>query len=44
MGLLGDMEIPKRELVVFFIVDTAGYMGNGFLKAINSTMHEVVPI
>lgn len=40
MGILDSSPVPRRTMVLFFIVDTAGYMGNGFLMAINSAMHE----
>ncbi|MCL1994244.1 MAG: VWA domain-containing protein [Spirochaetes bacterium] len=43
MSLLDNVEIPRRTMVLFFVVDTSGSMGGEKIGAVNAAIQEVVP-
>ena len=43
MSLTSKVEIPKRTLVLFFIVDTSGGMAGNKIAAINTAIRELIP-
>lgn len=43
MGILtADTEIPRKTLVVFFLIDTSGCMDGEKMDILNDTMHEIL--
>lgn len=38
-----QIEVPRRTMVVFFIVDTSGSMQGAKIGAVNSAIEEVLP-
>jgi len=43
MALTDKVEIPRRTMVLFFIVDTSGSMEGSKIGAVNTAIREVVP-
>ena len=43
MALTDKVEIPRRTMVLFFIVDTSGSMDGDKIGAVNTAIREVVP-
>ena len=43
MSLMDKVEIPKRTMVLFFIVDTSGSMDGSKIGAVNTAIREVIP-
>lgn len=44
MGLYDDaVEVPRRTMVLFFLVDTSGSMTGSKIGAVNSAIEEVIP-
>lgn len=44
MGLYDEVvEVPRRTMVLFFVVDTSGSMSGAKIGAVNSAIEEVVP-
>jgi len=43
MALTDKFEIPRRTMVLFFIVDTSGSMDGEKINAVNTAIREVVP-
>jgi uncharacterized protein YegL len=43
MGLIEREEIPRRTMVLFFIVDTSGSMDGPKIGAVNTAIREVIP-
>jgi len=43
MALTDKVEIPRRTMVLFFIVDTSGSMDGDKIGAVNTAVREVVP-
>lgn len=44
MGLYDEViEVPRRTMVLFFVVDTSGSMGGAKIGAVNSAIEEIVP-
>ena len=43
MGLTDKIEIPRRVMVLFFVVDTSGSMEGSKLGAVNTAIEEVIP-
>ena len=44
MGLYDEVvEVPRRTMVLFFVVDTSGSMGGAKIGTVNSAIEEVVP-
>jgi len=43
MGLLDSEPIPRRTMVLFFIVDTSGSMSGSKIGSVNTTIHEILP-
>jgi uncharacterized protein YegL len=43
MGLLDAVSIPRRTMVLFFLVDTSGSMYGDKIGAVNEAIREVIP-
>ena len=43
MGLLDAVSIPRRTMVLFFLVDTSGSMSGDKIGAVNTAIREVLP-
>ena len=43
MSLTDNVAIPRRTMVLFFIIDTSWSMRGAKIKAVNSTIKEVIP-
>ena len=43
MALTDTIEIPRRTMVLFFIVDTSGSMEGKKIGAVNTAIREVIP-
>jgi uncharacterized protein YegL len=43
MGLLDAVSIPRRTMVLFFLVDTSGSMSGDKIGAVNEAIREVLP-
>ena len=43
MGLTDKIEIPRRTMVLFFVVDTSGSMDGSKIGAVNTAIREVIP-
>ena len=43
MGLLDSEPIPRRTMVLFFVVDTSGSMSGSKIGSVNTTIHEILP-
>ncbi len=43
MGLLDSEPIPRRTMVLFFMVDTSGSMAGSKIGAVNTTIDEIMP-
>ena len=43
MSLLDKIEIPRRTMVLFFVIDTSGSMGGSKIGAVNTAIEEVIP-
>ena len=44
MGLYDEVvEVPRRTMVLFFVVDTSGSMSGAKIGTVNSAIEEVVP-
>jgi uncharacterized protein YegL len=43
MSLTDKVEIPRRTMVLFFIVDTSGSMDGAKIGAVNTAIEEVIP-
>lgn len=44
MGLYDEVvEVPRRTMVLFFVVDTSGSMGGSKIGTVNSAIEEIVP-
>ena len=44
MGLYDEVvEVPRRTMVLFFVVDTSGSMGGAKIGTVNSAIEEIVP-
>jgi uncharacterized protein YegL len=43
MALTDKVEIPRRTMVLFFIVDTSGSMDGSKIGAVNTAIEEVIP-
>lgn len=43
MSLLDAVSIPRRTMVLFFLVDTSGSMGGDKIGAVNEAIREVIP-
>lgn len=44
MGILETESVPRRTMVLFFIVDTSGSMGGAKIGAVNQAIREVLPM
>jgi len=43
MSLTDKIEIPRRTMVLFFVVDTSGSMNGSKIGAVNTAIEEVIP-
>ena len=43
MSLLDKVEIPRRTMVLFFVIDTSGSMDGSKIGAVNAAIEEVIP-
>jgi len=43
MSLMDKVEIPRRTMVLFFIIDTSGSMSGSKIGAVNTAIREVIP-
>ncbi|MCL2089418.1 MAG: VWA domain-containing protein [Oscillospiraceae bacterium] len=43
MSLLDNVAIPRKTMVLFFLVDTSGSMAGSKIGAVNSAIEEVIP-
>jgi len=43
MSLLDKIEIPRRTMVLFFVIDTSGSMDGSKIGAVNTAIEEVIP-
>jgi uncharacterized protein YegL len=43
MALTDKIEIPRRTMVLFFMIDTSGSMDGSKIGAVNSALEEVIP-
>jgi len=44
MGLYDDtVEVPRRTMVLFFVIDTSGSMGGAKIGTVNSAIEEIIP-
>jgi len=43
MGLLDNEPIPRKTMVLFFVVDTSGSMSGSKIGTVNTTIHEILP-
>jgi len=43
MSLLDKIEIPRRTMVLFFIIDTSGSMDGNKIGAVNVAIEEIIP-
>ena len=43
MGLTDKIEIPRRTMVLFFVIDTSGSMDGSKIGAVNAAIEEVIP-
>jgi uncharacterized protein YegL len=43
MGLTDKIEIPRRIMVLFFVIDTSGSMDGSKIGAVNTAIEEVIP-
>ena len=43
MSLLDKIEIPRRTMVLFFVIDTSGSMDGSKIGAVNAAIEEVIP-
>lgn len=44
MSLLDSVEVPRREMVLFFVADTSGSMGGTKIQSVNTAVKEVIPM
>ena len=44
MSLLDKIEIPRRTMVLFFVIDTSGSMDGSKIGAVNTAIEEVIPL
>jgi len=43
MTLTDKIEIPRRTMVLFFVIDTSGSMGGSKIGSVNTAIEEVIP-
>jgi uncharacterized protein YegL len=43
MSLTDKVEIPRRTMVLFFVIDTSGSMDGAKIGAVNTAIEEVIP-
>jgi len=43
MSLVDKIEIPRRTMVLFFVIDTSGSMDGSKIGAVNTAIEEVIP-
>ena len=43
MALTDKVEIPRRTMVLFFVIDTSGSMDGSKIGAVNTAIEEVIP-
>jgi uncharacterized protein YegL len=43
MALTDKIEIPRRTMVLFFVIDTSGSMDGSKIGAVNTSIEEVIP-
>jgi uncharacterized protein YegL len=43
MSLIDKIEIPRRTMVLFFVIDTSGSMDGSKIGAVNTAIEEVIP-
>ena len=43
MALLDKIEIPRRTMVLFFVIDTSGSMDGSKIGSVNTAIEEVIP-
>jgi len=43
MSLTDKIEIPRRTMVLFFVIDTSGSMGGSKIGSVNTAIEEVIP-
>ena len=43
MSLVDKIEIPRRTMVLFFVIDTSGSMDGNKIGAVNTAIEEVIP-
>jgi uncharacterized protein YegL len=44
MDLLDSVEVPRREMVLFFVADTSGSMHGTKIQSLNQAIKEVIPM
>lgn len=44
MSLIDSVEVPRREMVLFFVADTSGSMGGTKIQSVNQAVSEVIPM
>ncbi|MBN2864145.1 MAG: VWA domain-containing protein [Bacteroidales bacterium] len=44
MDLLDSVEVPRREMVLFFVADTSGSMHGTKIQSLNQAVKEVIPM
>ncbi|HPQ35201.1 MAG TPA: VWA domain-containing protein [Tenuifilaceae bacterium] len=44
MGLTDSVEVPRREMVLFFVADKSGSMAGTKIQALNQAVKEVIPM
>ncbi len=44
MGILDSAPVPRRTMVLFFIVDTSGSMEGSKIGAVNDAITQVIPM
>jgi len=43
MGILDNVEMPKKTMVIFFVIDTSGSMEGSKIGAVNNACRELIP-
>jgi uncharacterized protein YegL len=43
MALTDKIEIPRRTMVLFFVIDTSGSMDGSKIGVVNTSIEEVIP-
>ncbi|WP_010260754.1 vWA domain-containing protein [Treponema primitia] len=43
MSLVDDVEMPRRTMVLFFVIDSSGSMDGDRIESVNSSIREVLP-